>query len=208
MIFKVVLEYTITRADCLESNRVIEEEEKIPSVFVNVGECLFSQTPVAMKTLLGSCVSVCLFDPFNRFGGMNHILLPGKAGMDDSARFGINAMELLINEFVKKGIPRSRLQAKIIGGGKVLGLGSKGVPIGERNVEFVKDFLRSEEISVSGEETGGQYYRNLRFFTHTFEVYVKRVQIDLEKNMIEKNEAAYLDKLRENMRKKTPTTFF
>ncbi|TGL61506.1 chemotaxis protein CheD [Leptospira sarikeiensis] len=191
----------------MESNRVLQEKEKTPAVFVNVGEYKFSEAPIAMKTLLGSCVSVCLFDPFNRFGGMNHILLPGKAGVDESSRFGINAMELLINEFVKKGVPRSRLQAKIIGGGQVLRLGSKN-PIGDKNVQFVKDFLKSEEISVSGEETGGQYYRNLRFFTHTFEVFVKRVQIDLEKNMIEKNEAAYLDKIRENMRKKTPTTFF
>ncbi|EPG64555.1 chemotaxis protein CheD [Leptospira wolffii] len=195
----------------MESKTIDSKTRKLSSQFVNVGEFKFSESPVQFRTLLGSCVSVCLYDPFNQFGGMNHILLPGRAEKEGgilSARFGINAMELLINEFVKRGTPRSRLQAKIVGGGQTLNLGVQNSPIGDRNVEFVKDFLKSESISLCGLETGGPYYRNLRFMTGTFEAFVKRVQVNLQKSFIERQEVEYLRQVQADLGKKNRPIYF
>jgi chemotaxis protein CheD len=95
-----------------------------PIVKIHIGQYFASRDPAIIYTVLGSCISVCFFDPIARIGGMNHILHTGESlfSSDDSARFGINAMELLINEMVGLGAIRSRLVAKVFGGGNILGL--------------------------------------------------------------------------------------
>ena len=88
-------------------------------ISIHIGGYHASREPSVIHTVLGSCVAVCLFDPVNRVGGMNHILLPGKADMrhfDVSARYGINAMELLINKMMQLGGSRNRFLAKVFGG--------------------------------------------------------------------------------------------
>ena len=91
-----------------------------PVVYMHIGQYFASKDPVIIQTVLGSCVSVCFFDPVTRIGGMNHILYSGevRSSYDYNARYGINAMELLINEMVGLGAVRSRLIAKVFGGGK------------------------------------------------------------------------------------------
>ncbi|HCE6098490.1 hypothetical protein ACEPU1_33790 [Pseudomonas aeruginosa] len=79
-----------------------------------------SSEPVALATVLGSCVAACLYDPTACIGGMNHFMLPDAAPGDGSARYGAHAMELLINALLKAGALRQRLQAKVFGGGNVL----------------------------------------------------------------------------------------
>ena len=84
---------------------------------IAVGDVFASARPACVTTLLGSCVAACLFDPESRVGGMNHFMLPdGVGGGADSARFGVHAMELLIDAILARGGDRSRLQAKIFGG--------------------------------------------------------------------------------------------
>ncbi len=148
-------------------------------IHVNIGQLQACRSGPILKTLLGSCVSACLYDPVVKVGGMNHILLSTKADVqtfDASARYGIHAMEILINEMLKLGAKRNRLQAKAFGGGNVLATTSTDNTPGQRNVEFLIDFLRFEKIPLLAYDFGGPWTRVLQFDTETFEVFVKKTQ--------------------------------
>jgi chemotaxis protein CheD len=96
-------------------------------------------------TTLGSCIAACLWDRERRIGGMNHFMLP--EGSDGSGRYGSYAMELLINQLLKRGASRSTLEAKVFGGGAVIA-SMTSINVGERNTQFVFDYLRTERIPV------------------------------------------------------------
>lgn len=131
--------------------------------------------PLALVTLLGSCVAACLHDPLQGLGGMNHFMLPGGDANDaSSARYGVNAMELLINDMLKRGARRQRLQAKVFGGGNVLS-GFHSDPIGTRNADFVLDYLRAEKIPVLASDLGDNQARKVAFFVQTGRSFVRRL---------------------------------
>ncbi|HEY0281598.1 MAG TPA: hypothetical protein VGC27_03120, partial [Rhizomicrobium sp.] len=89
-----------------------------------------------LTTILGSCIAACIRDPDAGIGGMNHFLLPNGNGRDREARcYGVNAMELLINDILKHGGDRRRLEAKIFGGANVVTALSD---VGTRNVAFAR----------------------------------------------------------------------
>lgn len=120
---------------------------------------------VVLSTLLGSCVAACVWDPVARLGGMNHFLLPeapdGEAG---DRRYGVQAMELLINGLLRLGARRDRLQAKVFGGARMtVGFSD----IGAKNAEFVRRFLRDEDIRLIAESLGGDQARRLHFVPTT-----------------------------------------
>jgi chemotaxis protein CheD len=119
----------------------------------------------SISTILGSCVATCLYDETAQLGGMNHFLLPeGSGGALNSARFGVNAMELLINALIKEGANRNRLKAKVFGGGRMIaGL----TDIGQKNAEFVLDFLRREGLECAGQSLGGNQARRVEFWPGT-----------------------------------------
>lgn len=126
------------------------------------GEFRISNDPhEVLSTLLGSCVATCLFDPIARVGGMNHFVLPGRANRDQMEfRYGLYAMELLINALLKAGAQKQRLGAKIFGGAMMHdGLGQ----IGEANGSFALDYLRSEGIRCISSSLGGVRARKIRF---------------------------------------------
>ncbi|PTV97030.1 chemotaxis protein CheD [Rhodobacter aestuarii] len=127
------------------------------------GEYATARGPDAsISTILGSCVATCLYDEQAQVGGMNHFLLPDGAGASlNSARFGVNAMELLINALIKEGANRSRLKAKVFGGGRMIaGLSD----VGAKNASFVLDFLRREAIECTGQSLGGTQARRVEFW--------------------------------------------
>jgi chemotaxis protein CheD len=115
-----------------------------------------------LSTVLGSCVAVCLHDPGRRIGGMNHFLLPfGQGhGTDRPVRYGLFAMEILVNELMKQGAVKARLQAKIFGGAKIMAdLGD----IGKANARFAQEFLHTEGIPCLAESLGGTNARRIVF---------------------------------------------
>ena len=120
---------------------------------------------VVITTILGSCISVCLQDNVARVGGMNHFLLAEPRAdlvvdQADMHRYGVHAMELLINEMMKHGAARSRLRAQIYGGANVMaGLGS----IGSSNAAFARQFLNTEGIPIGHVDVGGTSARKLEF---------------------------------------------
>jgi chemotaxis protein CheD len=116
---------------------------------------------IVLTAILGSCVACCLHDPLARVGGMNHFLLPGDVSSgDDSLRYGVNSMELLINGLLRRGARRDRLEAKLFGGARVLaGLSD----VGSQNAAFARRFLKAEGIPTVAESLGGDQARRVRF---------------------------------------------
>jgi chemotaxis receptor (MCP) glutamine deamidase CheD len=127
-----------------------------------VGETFASATSTWISTVLGSCVSACLYDPERGVGGMNHFLLP-EAGSDgqDSARYGAYAMELLINQIMKLGGDRRCLVAKVFGAANAVG----SAEVARRNQAFVEAYLLREKIAVRGSRLGGSRPIEVRFET-------------------------------------------
>jgi len=120
---------------------------------------------VMITTILGSCVSACLWDPVVGVGGMNHILLPdngisGRHGNGSS----VNAMELLINAIIKQGGRKDQLKAKLFGGGKMI---SRFSDVGLRNGEFVLSFLQAEGIHCQSQSLGGEQARRIQFWPYS-----------------------------------------
>src|SRR3569832_2096706 len=102
--------------------RYFDREMRVDSVKILPGQYYAAEGEGSISTLLGSCVSSCLWDPLRRIGGMNHFMLPGEAASQSStpwavsARFGVYAMDVLINEMLHLGADRNCLVAKVFGG--------------------------------------------------------------------------------------------
>ncbi len=147
---------------------------KEPIQPIIVGEIHASYEPKWITTLLGSCVSACLFDERVNVGGMNHFMLPiGAADSTTSASYGVHAMEMLINSLMKLGADRRRLKAKLFGGGAVIRNSDTRWNIGERNVEFARHFLEAEGIPLVASHTGGNQAMHIRFHTRTNKALVR-----------------------------------
>jgi len=198
--------YTIVKTACGSG---LKEE-----VSIYIGEFHASNIPTIIDTILGSCVAVCLFDQKAKIGGMNHILLPGKADMkryDAPARYGVNAMELLINEIMKAGGDRKKFVAKIFGGANLLKLASSKINVGEKNINFVLEFLEKENIKLLSKDVGGFLSRKIFFHTDTGDVYLKRIKpINYlnYSNMFKVNEEKALLKAKQDIQAKSNITFF
>lgn len=120
---------------------------------------------VKMTTVLGSCVAVCLFDPKAGVGGMNHFLLAGTGSpRSDDLRYGVNAMELLINRLLHAGAERHQLRAKLFGGASMTDHGGN---IGESNAAFAVDFVQQEGIPCLSQSLGGEKARRVQFTPST-----------------------------------------
>lgn len=120
---------------------------------------------LVLSTILGSCVSTCMWDDEAGVGGMNHFLLPGDEGpASEQQKYGVNAMELLINALLQAGASRRRLKAKLFGGANVLqGLSD----IGAKNAAFARRFLATEGIVCTAQSLGGNRARRVRFWPTT-----------------------------------------
>lgn len=129
-----------------------------------------------MTTVLGSCVSVCLWDSVNRIGGINHYLLPFWNGEGlRTPRYGNIAIPLLLEKLLEAGCSRANLKAKIFGGGKVLEQMSGVLNIGDRNITYAENALDEANIPVIGRDVGGTTGRKLLFLTESGEVFVKKL---------------------------------
>ena len=117
---------------------------------------------LVLTTILGSCVAACLHDPVARVGGMNHFLLPGdEISTMACDRYGVHAMELLVNGLLQRGARRERLQAKLFGGARML----KGLTdIGTMNADFAERFIKRERIAYTGGSLRGERGRRLQFW--------------------------------------------
>jgi chemotaxis protein CheD len=136
------------------------------------GEFFVHNEDILLTTTLGSCIAACLWDRNAGVGGMNHFMLPDGAG--DSGRYGSYAMELLINEMMKRGASRTSMEAKVFGGGQVVS-GMNSLNVGERNTQFVMDYLKTEHIPILSKDVMDVYPRKVCFLPASGKAMVKRL---------------------------------
>ncbi len=152
-------------------------EAHFKSIAVKVlpGEYYVDSGDVVILTTLGSCIAACLWDRQAQVGGMNHFMLPDSGGdISGSGRYGSYAMEVLINELQKRGATRSTLEAKVFGGGQVIS-GMQTLNVGQRNTDFVLDYLRTERIPVVSKDVLDVYPRKVCFLAGSGKAMVKRL---------------------------------
>ena len=155
----------------------------------------------AIVTVLGSCVAACIRDRVFGVGGMNHFMLPEEnvtgeracqAG-SESTRYGNHAMEKLINEILKNGGRRENLEVKIFGGGQII-RNMRTMDIGQRNISFVRNYVRIEGLELLADDTGDIYPRKVMYFPDTGRVRVKRLRT-LHNDTIVRRELSYREEI-------------
>ncbi len=144
------------------------------------GEFFVSKDPMVVYTVLGSCISACIRDPIAGVGGMNHFMLPapkthssGDAWGGESTRYGSFAMEQLINEILKRGGMKSRLEIKLFGAGKIY---EGNIDVGARNTEWVLQFLKNEGYTLAKSDLGDVFPRKVYYFTDSGRVLMKKIE--------------------------------
>lgn len=179
-----------------------------PVTIIHPGEYLATEDDIIISTVLGSCVAVALRDERAGIGGLNHFMLPGtfkhpqgapvgaKDFLGESAKYGMYAMELLINDLLKMGCRKDRLTAKVFGGAMLLGLGGDGrATVSEGNIAFALEYLETERIPVRSSDVGGTEARKILFFVKSGKVLLKRIAGTMTK-VVEREEHSYLDRIR------------
>jgi chemotaxis protein methyltransferase CheR len=167
----------------------LDRASKDPVHPIIIGEVHVSPSPIWISTLLGSCVSVCMYDDVVGVAGMNHFMLP--IPKDDSIicnRFGVHAIELLINSLMNLGADRRRLKAKIFGGCNATSVSFAN--IANENVEFAHRFLTTERIPITSSYTNEGMGMNIQFHTKTFRALVR--VLDKNESLRIENEAKRL----------------
>lgn len=183
--------------EVLAPTQYYDRNFQIEAVKLLPGEYYVTSRDMLLVTVLGSCVAACIRDPQTGVGGMNHFMLPEGDShnmLSPSARYGGYAMEVLINQLIKLGANRSRMEAKVFGGAAVL-RGFSTVTVGEDNSDFVMDYLENERIRVASQDLRGLYPRKVFFFPASGRVLVKTLR-SVHNNTIIEREKEYGSRIR------------
>lgn len=166
------------------------------------GEFYVTKQDEAISTVLGSCISACIWDDKMGIGGMNHFMLPtkgdafGSEGWQNNnsytCRYGLWAMEYLINEILKYGGYRNNLKVKLFGGGRVLQ--NMTSDVGAQNIQFAEEYILNEELPIVGSDVGGSWPRKVLFFPATGKALVKKLHTT-HNDTIQRREIQYRDSL-------------
>jgi chemotaxis protein CheD len=191
---------------------MIQKRETGLHINILPGEYYAANEPVMIRTLLGSCVAACLYDPINKVIGMNHFLLSNRryarnipVVLSEAGRYGIHAMELLINDMLKLGAKRANLNAKVFGGGALYlkpDVKDNFFCVGDVNVRFVREFLKNENIPLVAEDLGGENARVIHFSYEDFSVHVKRIAKTTAPDLIQTERQFWLKAIEEHERAK------
>ena len=153
---------------------------------------------MVVYTVLGSCISACIRDPIVGVGGMNHFMLPepketGHDSWGESTRYGSYAMESLINEIIKRGGIKSRLEIKLFGAGKIY---EGNIDVGANNAKWVIGYLRSEGLATAKTDLGDVFPRKVYYFTDSGRVLMKKIERVKNRTVFER-ENEYAAKIKE-----------
>jgi chemotaxis protein CheD len=159
------------------SQETVEAAPDASTAYVHVGQLFTSPAACTVTTILGSCVSVCVWDPTTGAGGLNHFLLPQcvENGIS-SPRFGNVAIHRLLDDLGKLGSPRARLKSKIFGGASVIdAFQAANESLGMKNVDLARRLLADAGIPIVAEDIGGTQGRKLVFQTGDGSAWVRKI---------------------------------
>ena len=168
------LQELLDRSGLVRSEPAGDTAEGRPRVYLHAGQVYASAVSTEIVTILGSCVSICLYDTVRGVGGLNHFMLPSDS-TTPNPRYLRHAMDMLLEQLGAMGARRSRLEAKLFGGAAVLKIGDPAVDLGSRNVEAARTRLAQERIPVVEECVGGDRGRKLTFITSDGTSRIKQV---------------------------------
>ena len=146
------------------------------TIYLKPGELYATKEPVVIKTVLGSCIAVCLHDKINKVGGANHYLLPCSKNQEDlPLNYAENSIPELINMVLKEGGNKRNLVAQLVGGcsrgtGTILN-------VGKRNIDVAHKILSEHSIPIIYQQVGGSKGRVIRFFPYTNELQVRQAGV-------------------------------
>ena len=165
---------------------IVREESYGKRVILFPGDYYVTDKQIRISTLLGSCVSACLYDPVNKIVGMNHFLLSNRRYshtaplvMTEAGRYGVHAMEIIINGMLKLGAQKKYINAKVCGGSSLSITREKRDNfhcVGEVNCRFIKEFLQNDRIKIVASDLGGDTGRVIHFDTHDFTLYIRKIK--------------------------------
>ncbi|WP_428775813.1 chemotaxis protein CheD [Vibrio sp.] len=191
-----------------EFKRFYHSRRGVHIVKVPPGGVYCSRENELICTGLGSCISACMWDADKKVGGINHFLLPFSSVaqlrhwhadelLSTASRYGSHAMEMLINELIKLGAEREKLQVKLFGGAQMLGYKSL---IGEKNIEFILSYLQQEGFDIVAMDLGGEHPRKIMFNPTNGRVWLKRIPFN-EVTKLRHQEERYAHQLDEESHK-------
>lgn len=185
--------------EVLSPNRYYDRNFGIEAVKILPGEYFVTGRDMVLVTVLGSCVAACIRDRVSGIGGMNHFMLPdsnndGGNPVGLAGRYGSYAMELMINQLLKNGARRCNLEAKVFGGGNVL-RGFTVANVGQRNADFVLDYLHKEDIALKAQDLLDIYPRKVYYFPQTGRTLVKQLR-SVHNDTIVQREQQYISRIR------------
>lgn len=153
----------------------MQETESVRTHYLYPGTLFASTTPHVVTTVLGSCISICLYDPVVRIGGINHFLLPLWNGEGlPTPKYGNIATDKLIEKMLNLGCRKPNLQAKVFGGGRMWDSNVGLLTVGERNIWLAEKALAEHNIPIIGSDVGGNCGRKVIFETETGKVLMRR----------------------------------
>jgi chemotaxis protein CheD len=159
-------------------------------VFLDPGEWFVGDASHRIRTVLGSCVSVTLWSPSLRVGAMSHFLLATRAGARSpagvtglalrtlDARYGDEALRLMLHELARRGVAPADCEAKIFGGGNMFpgqGAGTSVPAVGRRNGEAARELLHAQGIAVTSESLFGVGHRQVAFDIDTGAIWARQL---------------------------------
>lgn len=176
-------------------NRYWDRTHNMPAAKILPGEYYVTKQDEIITTVLGSCVSACVWDKVFGIGGMNHFMLPlshngewgGSELLSTATRYGNYAMEHMINDIMKHGGHRRNLAIKIFGGGQII---SEMSNIGEKNIMFVETYIKNEALKLVGKDVGGIHPRKVVFYPFSGRAMVKKLK-HLHNDTVIRRERAY-----------------
>ncbi|TDX47820.1 chemotaxis protein CheD [Orenia marismortui] len=142
---------------------------------------MFKDNNLVISTLLGSCVAVCLLDSNNSIYGINHFMLPAKSyskSNNNRAKYGVDAIALLLERMIYLGANSKNLKAKIFGGGQVAKIQYSNIAL--ENIKLAREILSKEKIPIIAEDVGGNYGRQI-YFCAGGSVYLRKIKNILPK---------------------------
>ncbi len=181
--------------------RTWNDSQEFYSARILPGEYYVTRSDEAISTTLGSCIAACIRDRVSGIGGMNHFMLPASTGAESDSwkaaglgigtRYGNFAMEHLINGILRNGGLRQNLEVKIFGGGRIL---ANMTDVGMRNIRFVREYLKMENLRLVAEDVGDTYPRMAIYFPASGKARVKRLR-SLHNNVISIQEKRYVESI-------------
>ncbi len=179
-----------------------DQQRKVQMVKVMPGGVYCTERAEMITTGLGSCVSACMWDSVARVGGLNHFLLPFDSAdnehhwnpddvLSSASRYGSYAMEILINNLLKMGAQRQRLQIKLFGGAQMMG---KHSMVGQKNVDFILSYVEKEHLRLVSFDLGGDEPRRILFDPLSGRLWLKRIPFHYQQHLVQ-DEAQYAKNL-------------